>query len=111
MFVDNAWAMSPPPNANATVFDVFMGYAPLILVVIIFYFLIFRPQQKKQQETRDMIAGLKEGDSVMTTGGIYGTVAKIKDDIIVLQLAENVKIKINRNYVAGNKDRVEVEKV
>lgn len=110
MFVGNAWAMSPPPNANATVFDVAMGYAPLILVVIIFYFLIFRPQQKKQSETRDMIAGLKEGDSVMTTGGIYGTIAKIKDDILVLNLGDNVKIKINRNYVAGHKDHVEVEK-
>jgi preprotein translocase subunit YajC len=111
MFVDNAWAMSPPPNANATAFDLIMGYAPLILVVVIFYWLIFRPQQKKQQETRDMIAALKDGDAVMTTGGIYGTIAKIKDDIIVLQLAENVKIKINRNYVAGIKDHVEVEKV
>ncbi len=110
MFVDNAWAMSPPPNANATGFDIIMGYAPLILVVIIFYFLIFRPQQKKQQETREMIAGLKEGDSVMTTGGIYGTIAKIKDDVITIQVADDVKIKVNRHYVAGHKDTVEVDK-
>ncbi len=110
MFIDNAWAMSPPPNANPSGFDVVMGYAPLLLVVIIFYFLIFRPQQKKQQETREMIAGIKEGDNVMTTGGIYGTVAKIKDDIITLEIADGVRIKINRNYLAGLKDKVEVEK-
>lgn len=110
MFVTNAWAMSPPPNANASGFDIIMGYAPLILVVVIFYFLIFRPQQKKQQETRDMIANLKEGDSVMTTGGIYGTIAKIKDDIITIQVADDVKIKVNRHYVAGHKDSVEVDK-
>ncbi len=110
MFDNIAWAMTPPPNADASPFDVFMGFAPLVLVVFIFYFLIFRPQQKKQKETREMIAGLKEGDNVMTLGGIYGTIVKVKDDVLTVQVAEDVKIKVNRHYVAGHKDNVEVEK-
>jgi preprotein translocase subunit YajC len=107
MFNDVAFAMSPPPGAEASNFDVFMSFFPLILLVVIFYFFLFRPQQKKQKETRDMIASLKEGDNVITVGGMYGTIVKIKDDVLTLNVGDNVKVRVNRFYVAGQKDVIE----
>lgn len=95
--------MAPPPGADVTMFDTMMSFAPLVLLVAIFYFLLFRPQQKKQQDARKMIENLKEGDSILTTGGVYGTISKIKDDVLTLQVAEGVKIKVNRAYVVGLK--------
>lgn len=102
-----AYAMAPPPGAEVTTFDTIMSFAPLVLLVAIFYFLLFRPQQKKQQDTRKMIEGLKEGDSVLTQGGVYGTISKMKDDVLTLQVAEGVKLKVNRAYVVGLKSASE----
>ncbi len=98
-----AYAMAPPPGAEPSGFDMIMSFAPLIFLVLIFYFLIIRPQNKKQKETKDMQDSLNEGDNVLTTGGIYGTVGKIKEDVIVLKIAENVKIKINKNNILEKK--------
>ena len=99
-----AYAMAPPPGAtDVGIFETIMNFAPLILLVAIFYFLIFRPQQKKQKDVRKMIENLKEGDSVLTQGGIYGTISKIKDDVLTLQVADGVKIKVSRSYVVGLK--------
>lgn len=102
-----AYAMAPPPGAEVTTFDTIMSFAPLVLLVAIFYFLLFRPQQKKQQDTRKMVENLKEGDSILTTGGVYGTISKIKDDVLTLQVAEGVKVKVNRAYVVGLKSASE----
>ena len=98
-----AFAMAPTPGAKPGGFDMIMSFAPLILLVIIFYFFLFRPQQKKRQETENMIGNLKEGDNILTSGGIYGTVVKVKDEVLTLQVAENVKIKLNRQYVSSLK--------
>lgn len=104
IFSDVAYAMAPPPGTEASPIEAIMGFAPMILILVIFYFLVFRPQQKKQADVRKMIDGLKEGDNVLTTGGMYGTVVKIKDEVLTLQVGEDVRIKVNRNYVAGLKD-------
>jgi preprotein translocase subunit YajC len=103
MFWGVAFAMAPPPGAQPGPLDAIMSFAPLIILVFIFYIFLFRPQQKKRAETDNMIKGLKEGDNVMTTGGIYGTVTKVKEDTLTVQIAENVKIKLNRSYVSSLK--------
>ncbi len=74
---------------------------PLLGMLAIFYFLLIRPQQKKQKTLQAMIAAVKKGDRVLTTGGIYGTVLGVKDHIIVLKIAENVKIEIVKHAVAS----------
>lgn len=110
IFNDVAYAMAPPPGGGETsVFETIMGFAPMIIIIVIFYLLVFRPQQKKQAETRQMIENIKEGDNILTVGGLYGTVVRIKDEVLTVQVADGVKIKINRNYVAGLKN-TEVEK-
>ncbi|GMT42112.1 MAG: preprotein translocase subunit YajC [bacterium] len=103
MYTGLAFAMGPPPGADPSGFDIFMSFAPLIGLFAIFYFLLIRPQQKKRNETESMIQSLKEGDNILTGGGIYGTIVKVKDDVLTLQIADNVKIKMNRNYVSSLK--------
>jgi preprotein translocase subunit YajC len=79
----------------------FAGLVPLLLMFVIFYFLLIRPQQKKAKKHREMLANVKRGDSVITNGGIYGRVAEINDQIIILEVADKVRIKVARGYVAG----------
>ncbi len=73
---------------------------PLILIGAVFYFLIIRPQQKQRRDQQTMVDALRRGDQVVTIGGIHGRVEGLKDKILVLKVAENVKIEINRASVA-----------
>ena len=77
-------------------------FLPLILIFAIMYMLVFRPQAKKQKEHKGMLDTLDKGDKVQTAGGIYGTVAGIKEkeNIIILQIAKDVKIEISKSSVA-----------
>ncbi len=72
---------------------------PFALVFAIIYFLMIRPQQKKQQELQSMLNALKAGDNVLASG-IYGEVMKIKDDIVTLKIADNVRIRVSRSAVS-----------
>jgi len=74
---------------------------PLIIIVAIFYFLLLRPQQKKAKEHRAMLDNLKKGDRVVTNGGLYGEVYALTPDTVTLVVAENVKVKIVRSYIAA----------
>ena len=67
----------------------------------IFYFLMIRPQQKKQKEIKAMIANLAHGDLVMTSGGIQGKVTALTDTIVTIEIADKVKIKVARNFIAA----------
>lgn len=79
-----------------------MNFLPLIAIIGIMYFLLLRPQAKKQKEHRAMLEAIEKGDKVMTTGGIVGTIAGIKDDenFLILKIAENVKIELARSAIA-----------
>lgn len=74
---------------------------PILGIFVIFYFLLLRPQQKKQKELQKMIEALKKGDRVMTTGGIFGTVVGLKENILVLKIDENTKIELVKSAVAS----------
>ena len=79
-------------------------WAPWILPIglfAVFYFMILRPQQKRQREHRAMLDSLKKGDRVITSGGIYGVVVALKDDVVVLRIAENCNVEITRPNVAA----------
>ncbi len=74
---------------------------PMGLILIIFYFLLIRPANKKQKAIQAMLSNLKNGDKVITSGGIHGVVAGMKDDIIHLKISDGVKIEISRNAIAA----------
>lgn len=73
---------------------------PMALIAAIFYFLIFRPMKKRQKQQEDMISGLKNGDRVVTSAGIHGTVAGMNDRTVFLKVADNVKIEISKVAIA-----------
>ncbi|MEW6488046.1 MAG: preprotein translocase subunit YajC [Thermodesulfobacteriota bacterium] len=78
-----------------------MGLLPLVAMFAIFYFLLIRPQQKRAKEHKAMIEGLRRGDEVVTSGGIHGKVTGVTDDVVTLEIAPNVKIRVQKPAV-GN---------
>jgi preprotein translocase subunit YajC len=79
----------------------FAGLVPLILMFVIFYFLLIRPQQKKTKEHREMIGNLKKGDRIITAGGLHGRVTGVSDSTLTVEIAEKVRVKVNRASVSG----------
>ena len=73
---------------------------PMLLVFVIFYFLMIRPQAKQQKKHKELVANLKKGDDVVTTAGIHGRVAGIAEGVVTLEVADNVRIKMDRTQVA-----------
>ena len=69
---------------------------PIILIIFVFYFLLIRPQQKKTREHQEFLSNLKKGDEVVTSAGIHGKITGLTDVIATLEIAEGVRIKINR---------------
>ena len=78
----------------------FMMFVPIILIFVVFYLILIRPQQKKQKEHQVLLSQLKKGDKVVTNGGIYGIVSDAKDHIVILKIAENVKIEVVKSAIA-----------
>ncbi len=71
----------------------------LILIIVVMWFFMIRPQRKQQKELQKFRDGLKKGDKVVTIGGIYGTVLEVKDKTLLLEVDNNVKIKVDKNSV------------
>ncbi len=92
--------MSPPQGGDpqSGLFSTLLMFA---MIIAIFYFLILRPQQKRQKERQKMMDTLKKGDKVVTSGGMYGTVAGLDEKTVLLQVAENIKIKFERGAVTA----------
>jgi preprotein translocase subunit YajC len=73
---------------------------PLVLIFVVFYFLLIRPQQKKMKVHREMVASLKRGDKVVTSGGIIGTVVKVEDGELLVEIAKDVRVRVLRGTVS-----------
>ncbi len=78
-----------------------ISFLPLILILGIFYLIVFLPARRRQKKLQDMIDNLKAGDEVVTSGGIYGRIVRIKGDRIQLRIAENVIVDLSRNAVTA----------
>jgi len=83
--------MAPQPGQNP-----WISFLPLLLIIVVFWFFMIRPQMKKQKELTNFRNTLKRGDSVLTTGGIYGRVFDIKDQYVVIEVDGSVKMKIDK---------------
>ncbi len=78
---------------------------PLLAIIAIFYFFMIRPQMKKQKETRQFREGLQKGDKVLTVGGIYGKISELKETTVLLEIADGVRIKVDKaGLVKDNAD-------
>jgi len=79
----------------------FGAFIPLILMFAIFYFLLIRPQQKKAKQHRALVSGLKKGDRIVSSGGLHGTVTGLTDDVVTVEIATKIRMKISRASVSG----------
>ncbi|MEW5772112.1 MAG: preprotein translocase subunit YajC [Thermodesulfobacteriota bacterium] len=105
MFFDSvAYAIGAAPQGGEAG-NPLVGLMPLILMFVIFYFLLIRPQQKKAKQHREMLSGIKKGDRVLTSGGIYGRVLDVDGDVLSIDVGGDVKIEVNRNFVSSLADR------
>ena len=91
----NLYLQSASPNS-------LLGFLPILLIFGIFYFLLFLPMQRQRKQTQKMLAGLQNGNTVATSGGIIGTIVAIEDDTLVLRVKpDNVKIQVARSSVSS----------
>jgi preprotein translocase subunit YajC len=91
------FAMGAPPEGGSA----WLQLVPFALVLAIFYFIILLPMKRKQQKLRDFLGGLKVGDRVITTGGIYGQVVRLSDQTVQLQIADKVRIEVAKAAIGG----------
>ena len=94
----DAFAQTAAPQGNPAVSTLLMllQFVPIFLIV---YFLIIRPQRQRQKQLEKMIQGLKKGDRVLTSGGIFGTVVGIDDAKAVLRIAEDIKVEFSKSSI------------
>ena len=76
-------------------------FVPFIFIFVIMYFVLFRPQKKRQQEQQRLIASLKTGDRVVTNAGIHGLIANVKETTVIVKVADNVKIEMEKSAVTN----------
>ncbi len=98
MFSSLAWAQAAAAGKPSLLEQFF----PFIFIILIFFFLVWRPQQKRAQEQKSFREKLKRGDSVLTSGGILGTIEGLTDQFVTLQIANGVKVKVLRSAVASS---------
>lgn len=91
-----AWAQGPGGGGGG---GLLLSLVPFLLIFVIFYFLLILPQQKRQKQLREMLASLKKGDKVVTSGGLWGTVSNIGKQTVTLQVADNTKVKVQREHI------------
>ncbi len=87
------------PSQQGT--DLLMQFLPFAMILAIFYLMVLMPMRKRQRKVQEFQASLKVGDKVVTTGGIYGQITKVTDQIVQLQVAQNVRIDIAKAAVGG----------
>lgn len=93
---------SPQPGSNPI-----MSFLPLILIVVVFYFFMIRPQMKKQKEMNKFREGLKNGDKVITTGGIYGKIAEVRDTVLIIEVEDKMRLKVDKASVVADPSDLE----
>ena len=77
------------------------AFLPLILMFAIFYFLLIRPQQKKAKQHKLLLGALKKGDRVVSSGGLHGVVTGLTDDVVTMEVAPKVRVKVSRGSISG----------
>ena len=95
-------------SAGATVIYYAVQFVPLILIFVIFYFMLIRPQRKKDKEAKKMLESLKVGDRICTIGGIYGTIVRIKDDVLTIEVGEQKTQLVFARWAVRNVEQLSV---
>jgi len=94
----NSFVLAADPGAGGALSQFLLLFAPLFAI---WYFLVIRPQQQQRRKLQTMLANLKTGDRVVTSGGIYGTIVSFRDGVVQLQIANQVKVDVSRTAITG----------
>ena len=95
MFISNAYAEASAAASDNGI----MNFLPLFALIAVFYFLILRPQTKRAKEQKAMIAALQRGDEVVTSGGEVGTVSKVYEQYVGVEIAESIEVKVQKSAI------------
>jgi preprotein translocase subunit YajC len=77
------------------------AFLPLIIIFAIFYFLLIRPQQRKAKQHKQVLAALKKGDRVVSSGGLHGVITGLTEDTVTMEISPKVRVRVSRGYIAG----------
>jgi preprotein translocase subunit YajC len=94
LLLDGNTGQNPPPAGGGYMFPIV-----IVLMFVVMYFFMIRPQQKKQKQLREMRKSLGKGDKIITQGGIFGTIVEVKDDYFLVEIDNNVKIRVVKDLV------------
>lgn len=94
MFISNAYAAAPAAPSTDL-----LSLAPMLIIFVLFYFMLIRPQMKQAKELKAMVAALKVGDEVATTGGVLGKVTKVGENFISIEIAANTVVNVQKHAV------------
>lgn len=108
-FPEAAWAMGAFGEQAGQEGNPIAAFVPLALMFVIFYFLLIRPQQKRAKEHKALLDNLQKGQSVVTAGGLIGTIVSIKDDVISVDLGDTT-VNVGRQYISGLKSSPAADK-
>ncbi|MBW7887794.1 MAG: preprotein translocase subunit YajC [Bacteroidetes bacterium] len=100
-----------PPQGGQGGGEIYSTIIMFALIIGIFYFMIIRPQSKRQKEREKLLSAVKKGDKIVTAGGLHATVIGVEEKTLLIQIADNVKVKLERNSVAVVNKQGEVEGV
>lgn len=95
--VDAVLAMAAPPGGGSP----WLQLVPFVLILGIFYFIFLLPMRRNREKVKAFLEGLKVGDRVVTTGGLYGQVTKLNGDSVQLQIADKVRVEVARSAIGG----------
>lgn len=101
MTLINVFLMSPPQDGA----NPLSSFLPIILIVVVFYFFMIRPQAKKAKNERKFKEELKKGDKVVTIGGVHGKITEVNDKTFTIDVADNVKLKVERSAISMDATR------
>lgn len=94
-FINSAWAADTPQQSG------FMGLLPLFILFAVFWFFLIRPQMKQAKEHKTLVESLTKGDEVVTTGGLLGKIKEVGDNFIVLEIAKEVQVKVQKHAISA----------
>jgi preprotein translocase subunit YajC len=98
MFTELAYAQAGAPGGQA---PAFLQFGPLIIIFALAYVLLIRPQRQQERQHRTMLSNLKRNDEVTTTGGIHGRIVSLTDAVVTLEVAPNVRLRVERSQIKG----------
>ena len=98
-FVSQAWAQAEgaAPDTSAGL----LSLIPFVLIFVVFYFLLILPQQRRRKKQQELLEAIKKGDKVITSSGIWGTVTNMDKETVTLQIADNTKIRLQRDHISS----------